>query len=100
MQILVAPNAFKDSISARDAADAIKKGFMKSELECTCACFPVADGGDGTGNLLIEQLNGTTIYVKVHDPLGRQIHSAFGFIESGNTAVIELADASGLKLLK
>jgi glycerate 2-kinase len=100
MHVLIAPNAFKNSINAKDAADAIKQGLMQSKLACTCECFPVADGGDGTGDLLIERLNGTTVHLKVHDPLGRKIFSSFGFIDDGNTAIIELANASGLRLLK
>jgi glycerate kinase len=99
MHILVAPNAFKNSINANDAADAIKKGLLQSKLKCTCESFPVADGGDGTASLLIEKLNGTIIQTEVHDPLGKKISSSFG-MTNGNTAVIELADASGLRLLK
>jgi glycerate kinase len=100
MRILIAPNAFKNSIDATDAAKAIKDGLLKSKLKCICECFPVADGGDGTASLLIEKLKGTNIQTKVHDPLGREIFSSFGMIGNGNAAVIELADASGLRLLK
>jgi glycerate kinase len=100
MHILIAPNAYKNSIDAKAAADAIKKGFMQSKLKCTCHCFPVADGGDGTAELLLEKLGGSLTHTKVRDPLGRKISSSFGFIDGGNTAVIELADASGLRLLK
>jgi len=100
MNILIAPNAFKNSIDAKDAAEAIKEGLQQSKLRCTCECFPVADGGDGTAALLIEKLNGTIIHTKIHDPLGIKLFASFGMIDSGNTAVIELADASGLRLLK
>jgi glycerate kinase len=100
MNILIAPNAFKNSIDANDAARAIKEGLLQSKLKCTCECFPVADGGDGTAALLLEKLNGTIVHAKVHDPLGRKISSSFGMIDNANTAVIELADASGLRLLK
>ena len=75
MHILIAPNAFKNSINATDAAAAIKEGLQQSNLQCTCDCFPVADGGDGTAALLIEKLNGTTIQTEVHDPLNRKIIS-------------------------
>src|SRR5689334_19521734 len=99
MHILIAPNAFKNSIDAKEAAAAIEEGLLQSKLRCTCECFPVADGGDGTAALLIEKLQGTIIHVNVHDPLGRKIFTSFGMIDN-NTAVIELADASGLRLLK
>jgi len=98
MQILIAPNAFKNSLNAADAADAIKEGLLQSKLQCSCTCFPVADGGDGTAALLIEKLNGKIIQTEVHDPLKRKINVSFGLID-GATAVIELADASGLRLL-
>src|SRR3954470_16339598 len=98
MHILIAPNAFKNALSASDAAQAIEEGLKKSNLQFTSECFPVADGGDGTGELIIKKLNGTIHSVQVHDPLGRIIQSSFGLIEEGRTAVIEMADASGLKL--
>ncbi|HMG07690.1 MAG TPA: glycerate kinase [Mucilaginibacter sp.] len=100
MHILIAPNAFKNSLSAYDAAQAIQKGIELSTLKCTTACFPIADGGDGTASLIIQQLQGKTVPVAVHDPLGRLIQTSFGLIENGRTAVIEMADASGLRLLK
>ena len=100
MQILISPNAFKNSIDATDAAKAIEEGLQKSKLKCTTTCFPVGDGGDGTGYLLTEKCNGVSIEQIVHDPLGRKIKANFGLIEGGQTAVIEMAAASGLRLLK
>ena len=97
--ILIAPNAFKNSLSAVDAAAAIAKGFLQSKLNCTCTCFPVGDGGDGTANLIIEKFKGKRVAVNVRDPLGREISTSFGLINNGKTAVIEMADASGLRLL-
>jgi len=100
MHILIAPNAFKNGLSAGEAAVAIKKGLQLSKLKCTVACFPIADGGDGTGALIVERCNGTMISKTVHDPLARKIASRFGLIDKGKTAVIEMADSSGLRLLK
>jgi len=100
MHILIAPNAFKNSLTASEAAKAIEKGLLQSKLDCTCECFPIADGGDGTGDLIIHQLKGKRISKKVSDPFGRPITSSFGLIEEGRTAVIEMANASGLRLLK
>lgn len=99
MNILIAPNAFKNSLNAAAAAGAIREGLLQSKLNCTCTCFPVADGGDGTAELIIQQCGGEIITVEVYDPLGRKIQASFGLIEDGNTAVIEMADASGLRLL-
>jgi glycerate 2-kinase len=100
MKILIAPNAFKNSLSAKDAAEAIKKGLLKSGLSCDCACFPVGDGGDGTAELIIGHNKGVSMTAEVHDPLGKKIHASFGLIDNGRTAVIEMANASGLRLLK
>lgn len=99
MHILIAPNAFKNSLDAGAVALALEEGFLQSSLDCTCTCFPVADGGDGTGSLIVEQLAGETVAVAVRDPLGRGISATYGLIESGRTAVIEMANASGLRLL-
>ena len=100
MHVLVAPNAFKNSIDANNAAKAIHRGLLKSKLNCTVTCFPIADGGDGTAPLLIEYLGGEWIQQRVDDPLGRKINSQFGWIKKTKTAIIELAAASGLRLLK
>ncbi|HEY0769373.1 MAG TPA: glycerate kinase, partial [Sphingobacteriaceae bacterium] len=99
MHILIAPNAFKGSLTAKQASECIENGLRQSKLKFTCDQFPIADGGDGTGSLLIEKLGGTIVQVKVHDPLGREIQSSFGLIDNGKTAVIEMADASGIRLL-
>ena len=99
MHILIAPNAFKNSLDAAKAAEAISNGLHKSKLQCTTSCFPVADGGDGTASLLIDHLKGEWIHTNVHDPLMRKIESSFGWIEKDKTAIIELAAASGLRLL-
>jgi glycerate kinase len=58
MHILISPNAFKHSINAEEAASAIMKGMMLSRLECTCECFPIGDGGDGTAELIIKKCSG------------------------------------------
>jgi glycerate kinase len=100
IHILIAPNAFKNSLSAAVAARYIKEGLTLSKLQCTCECFPIGDGGDGTGDLIIKQLKGKQIITKTHDPLGRIIKSSFGLINDNQTAIIEMANASGIKLLE
>lgn len=100
MHILIAPNAFKNSLTATAAAAAIEKGFQESTLPCTTQCFPVADGGDGTGTLLTQVLQGIFIEATVKDPLGRDRKTLMGLLDQGQTAVIEMAAASGLRLLQ
>ncbi len=99
MHILIAPNAFKNSLNAEEAAAAIRDGLMQSNLECTCECFPIGDGGDGTGELIIKKCGGALVTEDVHDPLGRTLPASFGLIDAGKTAIIEMANASGLRLL-
>jgi len=100
MRILIAPNAFKNSLSADGAAAAIEAGLVGSGLKCECEKFPVADGGDGTASLLIEHFKAKRIYTMVLDPLGREIEASIGWVEKDQIAIIEMADASGLRLLK
>ncbi|MBS1920519.1 MAG: glycerate kinase [Bacteroidetes bacterium] len=100
MDILIAPNAFKHSLAADKVAWAIREGLLRSKLKGHFECCPIGDGGDGTGHLIIQKHNGAIVSVAVHDPLGKKIQASFGLIENGLTAVIEMAAASGLHLLK
>lgn len=100
MHILISPNAFKNSLNAENAASAIREGLMQSNLDCICNCFPIGDGGDGTGDLIIRKCKGVLISTEVHDPLGRRIQAVLGLIDAGKTAIIEMANASGLGLLR
>ncbi|WKN44611.1 glycerate kinase family protein [Tunicatimonas pelagia] len=99
MQILIAPNAFKDSLDAVQAAQAIQRGLERSHLQPMCTLQPIADGGDGMLEVMLSQANGAKKYATVEDPLGRPVKAAYGLIQSGKTAVIEMAEASGLRLL-
>ena len=98
MHVLIAPNAFKNSLSAAEAAQAIQRG-LESSIPFTTECFPVGDGGDGTGDLLIERLGGQRITAQARDPFGRQISTYWGLAGNGHTAIIEMANASGLRLV-
>ena len=98
--ILIAPNAFKNSLFAQATAEAIQRGLLNSNLDCTCECFPIGDGGDGTGELIMQKCNGERFEAKVKDPLGREITAAYGIINNGDACLIEMADASGSRLLK
>lgn len=100
MHILIAPNAFKNSLNAIAVAEAIGEGLQQSKLNCSIECFPIGDGGDGTAELIIQKHSGTIINTDVHDALGRKIIASFGLIDKQNTAVIELANASGIRLLQ
>jgi glycerate 2-kinase len=100
MHILIAPNAFKNSLDATSVAEAIGEGLQQSRLNHSAECFPVGDGGDGTSVLIIQKQNGNIIDVEASNALKRKINTKLGLIDNDKTAVIELADVSGIRLLK
>ncbi len=97
MNILIAPNSMKGSLNADEFASSVEEGFKSVSLVFNIRKVPVADGGDYTGNLLIRALSADTETEKVQDPLGRETEAFFGV--KGDTAVIEMASASGIRLL-
>ena len=100
MHILISPNAFKNTLTATEAAAAILEGLQQSRLSFTYELFPVGDGGDGTGDLLIERFHGRDRMTSALDPIGRPLTACYGLIEQGDTAIIEMTYASGLKHLR
>lgn len=99
MHVLIAPNAFKNSLPADAAAAAILRGLEQSTLTFTAECFPVGDGGDGTGDLLMTRLDARKVEVSTRDPFFKSRPTYFGVTPDDNTAIIEMANASGLRLL-
>src|SRR3954454_19163406 len=98
-RVLVAPDSFKGTFRATEVAAAIGRGLESAGLAPPDLC-PVADGGDGTMEVLLTTLGGDTAATRVHDPLGREVDAAYALIEGGGTAVIEMARASGLALVE
>lgn len=99
MKILVAPNAFKEALSAKEAGEAIKGGLLKALPHSDITVLPIADGGDGTIEVLVEATEGGFIEKEVTGPLGERVKASFGVLGDGKTAVIEMARASGLALV-
>jgi glycerate kinase len=99
VKIIVAPNSFKGSLSATQAARAIALGVRQAFPDAEVLEIPVADGGDGTVEALVTARNGTYGWVNVEGPLGDPVLSPFGLIDDGRTAVVELASASGFELI-
>jgi len=99
LKIIIAPGAFKGSLSARRAAEAIVRGLRRSGLEAELVILPIADGGDGTLDAFLAN-GGRRIQEMVIDPLERPTLSAYGMLPDGETAVIEMALASGLAMLR
>lgn len=99
MKIIIAPDSFKGSMSAAAAALAIDKGFRRYMPNVQTVLIPVADGGEGTIDCLIEGIGGVYNPALVTGPLGNLIEAHYGAMKSGSVAVIEMACASGICLL-
>lgn len=99
-RIVVAPNAFKHALDAKSVAEAITEGLLRSNFPCEIITCPIGDGGDGTCRLIHDYKSGERQKVWVHDALGRTIVSTFSMIDDGETAVIEMADSTGLRQLE
>lgn len=101
MKIVVAPDSFKDSLSALQAANAIEAGIHIARPEAQVVKVPVADGGEGTMETLVEALAGEYVTCMVSDPLLRPIPASYGIVRTGDTptGIIDMASASGLTLL-
>ncbi|MCG6188365.1 glycerate kinase [Maribellus maritimus] len=98
MKILIAPNSMKGSLNAFDFADSIEKAFYDCSPGFDIRKAPVADGGDFTGEVLRRNLEATEIDIDVIGPLGKKIKSKYCI--SGEIAIIEMADASGMKMVE
>ena len=99
MRILIAPDKFKGSLTAREVAENIALGLRDTLPEAEINIVPVADGGEGTTDAIGGALGGSWLKCKAHDPLGREIACCYSFIEERKLAVIEMSEAAGMKRL-
>ena len=99
MKVVIASDKFKGSLSSEQVAAAIEEGILAAMPDCEIDKLHVADGGDGTAASIVESTGGVWINVKSEDPLGRPVDARFGAVES-RTAVIDVATASGIALLR
>ncbi|MBR1532952.1 MAG: glycerate kinase [Ruminococcus sp.] len=97
MKLIFASDSFKGSLSSRKTAELLTKAAQEVFGECECIGVPVADGGEGTVDAVIDALNGKKVSVSVHDPLMNRIQASYGI--AGEKAIIEMAAASGLTLV-
>lgn len=97
MKIVIAPDSFKESLTALEVASLIEKGFKEVLPYAEYIKIPMADGGEGTVQSIVDALNGNIIECKVTDPLGIKVPAFFGLSGDGQTAVVEMAAASGLQ---
>ncbi|MDB2633128.1 glycerate kinase [Flavobacteriaceae bacterium] len=99
MNILVAPDSFKDSLSASEVSRIISEAISAVIPSASIRQIPISDGGEGLLEALLKPLQGTLVSVSVKDPLHRTIEASYGLVDQGKTAIIEMATASGLELL-
>lgn len=99
MKIVIAPDSFKESLSAMQVAEAIEQGFSEIFPQAEYIKLPMADGGEGTVESMVAATGGERVHVNVTGPLGQPVNGFFGWMGDGETAVIEMAAASGLHLV-
>ena len=99
MRVILAPDKFRGSLTALQVTKAMEEGVRQVWPDAELVALPLADGGEGTAQVLTEATSGTWHTVVVSDPLGRPVEAGFGLSGDGNTAFIEMAEASGLALL-
>lgn len=100
MKFVLAPDSFKESLTAKEVADAMEVGIKKIFKDAECVKVPMADGGEGTVQSLVDATDGKIYEVLVTGPLGNKVNAKYGILGDGQTAVIEMAEASGIHYVK
>lgn len=99
MKIVIAPDSYKESLSAMEVAIAIEQGFKHVLPNAEYIKLPMADGGEGTVQSLVDATGGEIVEHSVTGPLGEPVSGFYGLLGDGKTAIIEMAAASGLHLV-
>lgn len=99
MKIVLAPDSFKESMTAKEACEAMEKGIKKADPDVTCVQVPMADGGEGTMQSLVDATRGNIHSLQVTGPLGNQVMAQYGILGDGKTGIIEMSSASGIHLV-
>src|SRR6266481_1565589 len=99
MKILIAPDKFKGTLNARDAAENIAKGLLDVLPDAQIEVVPMADGGEGTAEAICDARGCSWLECKAHDPLGREIDARYGWIDREKLAVMEMSEAAGMRRL-
>lgn len=100
MNIVIAPDSFKGNLTAMQVAQAIEQGVRRVLPDAECIAVPMADGGEGTVQSLVDATGGRFVHRAVTGPAGTPVNARYGVLKDGVTAVIEMAEASGLPLVK
>ena len=99
MKVVISIDSLKGSLSSIEAANAIKKGIEKVDNDIEVVIMPLADGGEGTVDALVEGVNGEAVITSVTGPVGELVEAKYGILKETNTAIIEMAQAAGFALV-
>ena len=98
MKVVVAVDSFKGSMTSMEAGMAVKAGILAAKKDAEVIVKPLADGGEGTTDALIEGLKGERVDVTVTGPYHEPVQAYYGYLRESNTAVMEMATAAGITL--
>lgn len=96
MKIVIAIDSLKGSLTSIQAGEAIKKGIQRVDKEANVVIKPLADGGEGTVDALVDGMGGTMEFIKVSGPIGKPVLAKYGIIEETKTAIMEMSQAAGI----
>lgn len=99
MKIVISIDSLKGSLTSIEAANAIKKGILSVDNKSDVVIMPLADGGEGTVEALVQGMNGEEKVITVTGPINEKVNATYGILKETNTAIIEMAQASGLPLV-
>jgi len=99
LTILLAPDSFKESMTAKEVCEAMERGIKKVNRNINCIHVPMADGGEGTMQSLVDATGGNIYSLNVMGPLGNEVKASYGILGDGETGMLEMASASGIQLV-
>ena len=97
--IALAPDSFKESMTAKEVCEAMERGIKKANSNITCIHIPMADGGEGTMQSLVDATDGKIYSIEVVGPLGNKVEAQYGILGEGEIGILEMASASGIQLV-
>ena len=100
LKFVLAPDSFKESMSAKEVCDGMEKGIKRVFTDAVCVRVPMADGGEGTLEALVDATGGKKMTRYVTGPLGEMIEASYAILGDGKIAVIEIAKAAGYEIPK
>jgi glycerate kinase len=100
VRILIAPDKFKGTLSAREVSEAITAGLRDALPDAKIGILPLADGGEGTAEVISQALSGSWLSCKTQDPLGREIDARYAWVDDQQLAIMEMSEAAGMRRLQ